>query len=301
MTGAYFLREALRQAWRQRLLSLVAVSSLGLAALLAGAWALLWLNSRHWEARLGEAAELCVYLRPGLPAAEQSAALTAARALSGVASAVLVSEAEAAAELGRDPELRKALELLGENPLPATIKVRLSRPEARDLSAVQEALGKLPGVEEVDSGRGAVENLVKASRAAKTVFLGVGVLFSVAALLIVAAVLRLAAWTRRRELGIMRLVGAGHGFIRAPFLLEGLLQGLLGGGLAASGLAASLAWLGGNLRSQLQIDLQAFLPRGMDPLFSIGLVAATGLLGLLGAGLALATVTLAYEAEDEEP
>ncbi len=53
---AYFTREALRQAWRQRLLSLVAVSALGLAALSAGAWALLLRNASHWHQALGQAA-----------------------------------------------------------------------------------------------------------------------------------------------------------------------------------------------------------------------------------------------------
>ena len=121
---------------------------------------------------------------------------------------------------------------------------------------------------------------------------------SPAYLLIVAAVLRLSAWSRREELGIMRLVGAGHGFIRAPFLLEGLLQGLAGGILAAAALAGLQAWLESTLRSGLGLDLAAFLPAGVDVWMAGALALATGALGLLGAAFALATVKVAYEEEE---
>lgn len=295
---SYFLREALRQAWRQRLLTLVAVSALGLAALFAGSWALLWRNAQHWQAGLGQAAQIAVYLRPGLNAGQQGAALESARALSGVAEVELVSEAAAAAELSQDPALKQALALLGENPLPATLKVRLADPRPSAISALSGPLSQIAGVEEVDAGAGAVESLLKASAAARSALLALGILFSAAAILIVAAVLRLAAWSRRQELGIMRLVGASHGFIRAPFLIEGALQGALAGLIASAGLRGALEWVALRLRHDLQLDLGAFLPVNVDLPLGAGLTLGTALLGGLGALLALATVTLAYEDED---
>ena len=297
----YFLREALRQAWRQRLLTLVAVASLALAALYGGGWALLWRNARYWSRSVGEAEQLAVYLKPGLSAGAQTAAADAARALTGVASVDLVTPEDARNDLSRDPAVKSAMDLLGgDNPLPPTLKIRLTATLPGEVTAAEARLKALDGVDEVDSSSGAVESLLKASGALRTVLLGMMAVFSVVALLIVAAVLRLAAWSRREELGIMRLVGAGHGFIRAPFLLEGLFQGLLGGLLAAAALAGLQVWMEATLRTDLQLDLAAFLPAGVDPWLAGALTLSTGLLGLLGAAVALATVKVAYEEEEEE-
>jgi cell division transport system permease protein len=210
----------------------------------------------------------------------------------------LVSEAQAAEQLSQDPALKQALALLGENPLPATLKVRLADPKPAAVAALRLSLAQVPGVDEVDAGQGAVEGLLKASSALRSALLGLGALFSAAAILIVAAVLRLAAWSRRQELGIMRLVGASHAFIRAPFLLEGALQGALAGVLAALALRGALLWVALRLRRDLQWDLSAFLPVNVDLPLGLGLFLGGALLGGLGALLALATVTLAYESED---
>jgi cell division transport system permease protein len=294
----YFVHEAARQAWRQRLMTFVAVATLALAALYGGAWVLLWRNAQHWSHSVGQAEELAVYLKPGLAPAAEAALADAAKGLSGVASVELITPEEGKAQMAQDPKVASAFELLGENPLPATLKVRLTATLPAEVVAASEQLRLLDGVDEVDSGGGAVESLLKASGALRAVLLGMMGIFSLAALLIVAAVLRLAAWSRREELGIMRLVGAGHGFIRTPFLLEGLLQGLLGGIVASLALAGMQAWLQATLLADLQIDLDAFLPSGVDLPLVAGLALATAVLGLLGASLALATVKVAYEEED---
>jgi cell division transport system permease protein len=294
----YFLREALRQAWRQRLLTLVAVASLALAALYGGAWTLLYRNAQYWIRNVGQAEQLAVYLRPGLSPAAQASALDAARAVTGVAAVELVSPQQAADDLARDPQVKAALNLLGENPLPPTLKVRLEATLPAEVVDATNRLRALDGVDEVDNGGGAVESLLKASGALRSILLGMMGVFSLVALLIVAAALRLAAWSRRGELGIMRLVGAGHGFIRAPFLIEGLLQGLLAGALASAALAGLQVWLEATLNADLQLDLAAFMPTGVD-VWLVGILClSTGALGLLGAFIALGTVKVAYEEED---
>src|SRR5262249_31485223 len=118
---------------------------------------------------------------------------------------------------------------------------------------------------------------------------GAGALVAVlgAALLVVANTIRLAVYARRDEIEIMKLVGATDGYVRLPFLLEGALQGLIGGGLAISALVGAQRWL-------LPRAQEAFLfaaGSAGPPLVSIstmGIVAAAGaLVGLLGSWLAV--------------
>ncbi len=293
----YFLREAGRQAWRQRLPTAVAVAALGLAALYGGAWMLLWNNARPWEGALDDVGRLNAYLETGLAPEAQAAARAAAQALPGVSEVDLVTPDQAAERLAGDPQIKAAMALLGDNPLPAALTVRLDGTDpalARDCAA---RLRGVPGVAEVDSGASGVENLLKANALARSVALVLLAAFSALALAIVGAVLRLAAWTRRRELAIMRLVGAGDSFIRAPFLLEGLLQGLLAGALASAALMALQAWVALRLRSDLGLDLAALLPRGVDTPMALALCLGTGALGLLGAAASLATLPLGDEWE----
>lgn len=294
----YFLREALRQAWRQRLLSLVALSALGLAALSGGAWALLLRNASYWRQSLGQQLEVVAYLKPGLTGPAQDMALSQAKALPGAGTAELVTADQAAAQLSKDPELKTAFDTLGENPLSATLRVKVETQSPAALKAFSASLAALPGVDSVDSGEGALDSMLKLAGTAQAAFLALGALLSAAALLIVAAGVRLAAHSRRTELGIMRLVGASHAFIRAPFILEGLGLGALAGALAAGALALLQAWLSARLLSDLQVDLSAFLPQGMDALLALQLVASMAVLGCLGATVAVSTVSLAYEEEE---
>ncbi len=295
---AYFVREAVRQAWRQRLLSLVAVSALGLAALAGGAWVVLLRNAGHWQQAMGEQLELVAYLKPGLSNAAQEAALAQAQALPGTVAAVLVTADQAAAELGKDPELKSAFDTLGENPLSATLRVKVKAQSPEALRALTKSLSEVGEVDSVDSGGGALEDMLKVAGTVEDAMLGLGALLSAAALLIVAAGIRLAAHSRRTELGIMRLVGASHAFIRAPFIIEGLGLGALAGAFAAAALAGMQAWLGRRLLSGLQVDLSTFLPQGMDLWLAVQVVAMTALVGALGAALAVSTLTLAYEEEE---
>jgi cell division transport system permease protein len=112
--------------------------------------------------------------------------------------------------------------------------------------------------------------------------LGLGGVLGLAALLIVANTIRLAVYARRDELDILALVGASRTFVRVPFLLEGTIQGLLGGLLALAILFASYELL----LPQLQYGLELVLGRAELGFFTTGdailLVAAGAGLGLLG-------------------
>jgi len=117
-----------------------------------------------------------------------------------------------------------------------TYWVNLKNPLQADV--LRESLGSLPGVEEVKDQRKYLDPILSALNAASVTAISIASLMLVAAALLIATTIRLSAFSRRRELGIMRLVGASNRFIQTPFILEGVISALVGSVLAAGAVLA---------------------------------------------------------------
>ena len=127
-------------------------------------------------------------------------------------------------------ELAAAMDGAGDNPLPASIEVRL-RPGPARRGARRRAgrqLRQMPGVADVRYDRQWLNRVLSAIAIIRGVGLVLGAILTIAAALTVANVVRLALYARRDELEIMQLVGAPQAFIRGPFVMEGVLQGGVG-------------------------------------------------------------------------
>ena len=123
------------------------------------------------------------------------------------------------------------------NPLPASFELVLrSGRDARDQArSVAERVRVMEGVEEVRFDQAWLETLERLLSLARVAGSGIGLLVLAAVVFIMASVLRLAVYAREREIGIMLLIGASPGFIRGPFLVAGLGQGLIAGGIGLFG------------------------------------------------------------------
>jgi cell division transport system permease protein len=97
-----------------------------------------------------------------------------------------------------------------------------------------ESLSSQPGVDSVVDQRSYLEQIFSILNAASYTAIGIAVLMLVAAVLLIATTIRLSAFSRRREIGIMRLVGASNRFIQTPFILEGVIAALIGSVLAGA-------------------------------------------------------------------
>lgn len=125
--------------------------------------------------------------------------------------------------------------------LPESLRVKLKDPtKYEDLaSAFQDA----PGVEEIQDQKALLDPFFKVLKRLQLVAWVVAGIQILAAILLIGNTIRVAAFSRRRETGIMRLVGASNLYIQLPFLLEGVLVGIVGAAFAAAGLAALKAVL----------------------------------------------------------
>ena len=278
---AYFITEAWRGMWHHRSLTFTALASLAGALLTVGVFLLFTANAQQALTTLGDRREVVVYLRDNVAKEEAEALATRAGALYGAATYVSKQEAwdEFAKELGGD-ELLKAV---GDNPLPASIRLKL-RPEFLHFAAMQkiaDTLAAEPIVEEVRFGGEWVRRLDQFTASLTTINLFVGLAVALGVLLVVANTIRLTVVARRELLRIMALVGAGPGFLRAPHLVEGVLVAVLAAILALGLLAGTWAAL-----DRRPIPL-VFLPWPWMAAF----VGAAGVLGFTGSLLALVTVS----------
>jgi cell division transport system permease protein len=140
-------------------------------------------------------------------------------------------------ERERNPE---AYDLLGSNPLPDTFRVSPDRPE--NITSVRNALaplapagGRVPvdaSIDEVRNREEDTQKILSATRVVKLTMAGLAILLVIASILLVANTIRLSLYARRREVEVMKLVGATDWFIRWPFVLEGVIVGAMGGLLA---------------------------------------------------------------------
>jgi cell division transport system permease protein len=126
-----------------------------------------------------------------------------------------------------DPAL---VETVDPSAMPASVRVELSDNENHQ--AIVSRLAAIPLVDEVDQASEAVEDTLEASRLLNAGGIVLGVALGLSAVVMISNTVRMAIYARREEIGIMKLVGASNWFVRTPFLLEGLIEGLVGGALA---------------------------------------------------------------------
>jgi cell division transport system permease protein len=229
------LREAVAATRRTPLLALISVVAICLSLFVVGLFALTAFNIRRAIEGIEERVEVVAYLRDETTP-EQVAGLQRDIARLPEAQKIeYVSRDEAITRAVQElPEFRQVFTDVEGNPLPSSLEVHL-RPGFRDSVSVErvaQRLASYPTVEDVRYGRDWVAKIVSLRRIAGGASAIIGGAFAAVAGIIIATAVRISVFARREEIQIMRLVGATDGFIRRPFLVEGLLTGLVGGLLA---------------------------------------------------------------------
>ena len=280
-------RRAAVNLWRAPLPSLVSVLTIGLALFIGTTFVLGILAARSLLTSWGAQASMTLFLDPATPDARAQAIAQQLRAR-GDLDVHYVTPAAALQRLRGDlGELGSALDGLSQNPLPPSREIRpqkpLPGPAARVLAA---EMGEIEGVRDVEFGREWLEKLEALGRGLRV--FGVGALLAVigAALVVVANTIRLAVYARRDEIEIMKLVGATDGYVRAPFLMEGALQGLLGATMAVGAVFGAQRWILPRAAQAFAFAAGVTAPH-LLPLHAAALLAGGALVGFVGSWLAV--------------
>ena len=202
--------------------------------------------------------------------------------LQEVKSVKFVSKEEALAIMRkRTPEI---VQSLPSNPLPHAFQVAPKRPEDVKVLSQKIREAHLPGVQKVNDGEKVATRILDVAKIVSVFFLVAVVILGIASSLLIANTIRLSIFSRRREIEVMKLVGATNWFVRGPFMIEGLLCGL-GGAVTA----VLLLFLGRELVvSKIVSRFDDASVNAMAFVWNAAILVAFGLvLGALGSGMTL--------------
>ena len=226
-----FFQRAIKDILDNRFLTAVSVITIALSIMIAAAFALFFINAGNVLNAWQKGIRMMVYLKPGTSDAARLDTKYKLQSIDGVENARFIPKTEAIEKLKTQMQHHAALlENLKENPLPDAFEVNF-HPTARNseaLSFLAERITTLSTVEEVEYGQQWIQRFTNIINLFRLAGYGIGGLFFMATVFIVANTIRLVLYSRRDEIEIMRLVGATDRFIKIPFYLQGMIQGGVG-------------------------------------------------------------------------
>ena len=226
------IRETLTAAKRAPLLTLLGIVTIGFSLFAFGLFGLVALNIRKALRQVEERVEVRAFIVEGTSMDRIAIAMAEIAKFAEVARVNYVSQ-EGALDRARK-ELGEFSDVFDMAVLPASLEIHmragLQAPES--VRSVADRVRRYDFIDDVRYGEEWVTKLYKLRNIASFVGIGLGLAFAAVAIIIISATIRMAVLARAREISIMRLVGATDGFVRLPFLIDGLIKGILGGVLA---------------------------------------------------------------------
>lgn len=227
-TGKFFVRESFRSIKRNRTMSMAAISSVIASLLVIGIFFIIVLNVDYAATKLESQIEMMVYLNDGLSESIIGTMSTEIKSINGVKSVEFISKDVALKNLeknwGDNSYLLEGLD--GDNPLPDAFLITLADPA--QASSVAMSVSSISNIEKVVYGKEELEKLLKTTyvlRMSSFVIISILLFISV---FIIANTIKLTLYARKREIGIMKYVGATDWFVRMPFIIEGIIVGMIG-------------------------------------------------------------------------
>ena len=254
-TGEYFIQEVFHSLRRNNWMTFASIGTVAVSLFVLGVFLILVLNMNRLAGMLESQVQISVYLEDHLTDREKRQIGYDIESLQGIDTVTYVDREEAKARLKERLGDQKYLldALSDDNPLPDAFEVTVTTPAVVESAA--GAIAAMQGVEEAKYGQDVVEHLFDITRLMRIFGFVLMGLLGGATLFIISNTIRLTVFARRKEIAIMKYVGATDWFIRWPFLLEGIVLGCIGGFIAAVALRSFYAAMAAKIYSTL-----AFFP-----------------------------------------
>ena len=285
----YLIKEGAKNVFHNRLMSFASIGVLTACLILIGGATLLTMNINAVVGYVEDQNEVMAFLEDSVAEDEdQVAAMQAAiEDLDGVGEVTYVSREEVLEEqMAADEELADLLSgLEADNPFPATFRIRVD-----DLDLIEEIIQQvesMEGVEDINAALDLAATVLDIKSIVSFSGTFIVVILGVVALVIVGNTIKITVFNRRKEISIMKYVGATNTFIRLPFVVEGILLGLFSAVIAFlllwGGYTYVMQWVSEAPSSWLQMVYNSFVPfEQVAPLLLGGFAAAGVGIGVLG-------------------
>lgn len=232
---SYFVKHALMNIRKNLTVHILSLGTIVASLVILGAFLLLFGNLNNWLQRWGSALSMSIYLKDGISDYRRDKVDSFIRGLPGAEIKRFISKKEAMddlrAALGDEAGFLKRL---SHNPLPASYEVVFESKDRHEVNPdkIKAELEKLDGVEDVQYGREWLRKLEGLLDIVRLIGFIIGGLLCLCVVFIVSNTIKLTIYSRKDEIEILKLVGATDWFVKLPLLLEGMIQGVLGGVLA---------------------------------------------------------------------
>jgi cell division transport system permease protein len=288
---AYFFEEAVTSLWRSRLMNALSVGTIAVSLFVLGAFLAVAGSLNEVVQRWTQKVQVIFYLEDGIEDRVRDSLENRLREDPAVGAVERVGRQQALERFqGLFHDLRSLPDDLGENPFPASLEValRADHQSPSEVERLVRAFAEAPGVQEVQYDLLWIERLATGARLVRGVGAFLGGVLVLAGVFTISNVIRLTVYAREDELDIMRLVGATQAYVKGPFVVEGMIQGGLGGLLSAGLLWLAVRWIVRDLAAGS--DLLGRAPLGFAPGLSGMLVLGGMAVGVVGSLVSLRRV-----------
>lgn len=281
----HYFSEALENLGKNILVSVAAILTVAISLTILGGFLLVLINIRTLADSVANNFEVVVFLKEDVTSSQVAILKSKFLYIEGVEKVNFISREEALDKMKEDLKEKVNIEdILPYNPLPHSLVIKVDR--AENIEKIIPQIKKEPAVEKIKFGRELLTKLLSLIQIIKLAGVAVGIFLAVGTMLLITNTIKLAVFARRREIKIMQLVGATDWFMRWPFLLEGMFQGIIGAAVACGILISSYLYLADYLQKVLP-----FIPIISDISVLINLtliIFSSGtLLGILGSMMAV--------------
>ena len=286
-TIKHFFSDALKSLHRNKTISTAAVATVSATLFILGVFMLAILNVNMMIKEVESKVEAKVFLSKNVTYSEQREIEDTLKNIKGVKSVDFETKMQALENVKNEFGMENKALLEGmdkENPFPESYVVKIDKPE--NIPNIRKAVEGMKGVDGVEDGRKVVDKIVKITKTIKIVAAVIFAILIGVSLFLIGNTIKITVYSRRREIGIMKFVGATDWFIRWPFIIEGMIIGIFGA------VVATVVLYYGYRYTFTKIANSIFFLKVVSPSYVIKNMLGEFLLGGIGIGVAGSIISI---------